>query len=309
MGRALQLPGANSTLKANPKLSVRKGAFTYNVEAHDEKQTYTVTDGTHTISLPIQWSFGVGMQTWVLEREGQFYESLVSFFPQVGGLDTTLGDERLTPTKLDEAFGRLLTQKDVKDCFGCHSSNSAPNGTLNLKALKPGVTCEHCHAGASSHMVDAIQGQLDSAPPDLKKLVSEDVSNFCGQCHRTWDTVVRGRMLGEVNVRFQPYRLANSKCYDGTDPRISCIACHDPHKDLVRQSASYDSNCLACHGTSSGSVAALISSTSRAPAKTCPVAKANCASCHMPKVKPAGGHITFTDHQIRIVKAGEPYPN
>jgi formate-dependent nitrite reductase cytochrome c552 subunit len=39
------------------------------------------------------------------------------------------------------------------------------------------------------------------------------------------------------------------------------------------------------------------------------VAKANCASCHMPKVNLPGGHMSFTDHEIRIVKPGEPYPN
>jgi hypothetical protein len=28
----------------------------------------------------------------------------------------------------------------------------------------------------------------------------------------------------------------------------------------------------------------------------------------MPKVQPPGIHATFTDHMIRIAKAGEPYP-
>jgi len=39
------------------------------------------------------------------------------------------------------------------------------------------------------------------------------------------------------------------------------------------------------------------------------VAKENCVSCHMPKVLLPGGHMKFTDHEIRVVKAGEPYPN
>lgn len=28
----------------------------------------------------------------------------------------------------------------------------------------------------------------------------------------------------------------------------------------------------------------------------------------MPKVELPGGHAQFTDHNIRVVKAGEPYP-
>jgi formate-dependent nitrite reductase cytochrome c552 subunit len=39
------------------------------------------------------------------------------------------------------------------------------------------------------------------------------------------------------------------------------------------------------------------------------VAKENCVSCHMPKVTLPNGHMTFTDHQIRVVKPGDPYPN
>jgi len=302
MGRAL-LTGANPTLQANPKLTVRKGTFTYTVETHGDASTYSVTDGARTLSLPIHWTFGVGAQTWVLEREGRLYESLVSYYPAIQGLDTTTGDERLKPSTLEDAMGRELKPGDSKDCFGCHATHSVVDGKLSLQALHPGVACEHCHVGSSTHLVDALQGVMDSAPPDLKKLGPEDIASFCGQCHRTWETVVRNRWRGEVNVRFQPYRLANSRCFSGTDPRIGCLACHDPHQDLVQQDASYDAKCLACHGSSTGSAVAARG------AKTCPVAKENCVKCHMPKVTLPGGLMTFTDHQIRIVKAGDSYPN
>jgi hypothetical protein len=71
-------------------------------------------------------------------------------------------------------------------------------------------------------------------------MAAEEMSNFCGQCHRTWETVVGLRLFGEKNVRFQPYRLANSQCFLGDDKRIRCTACHDPHAALVREDASYD---------------------------------------------------------------------
>jgi len=44
-------------------------------------------------------------------------------------------------------------------------------------------------------------------------------------------------------------------------------------------------------------------------AKVCPTATSQCVSCHMPKVKLPNGHLTFTDHEIRIVKKDEPFPN
>src|SRR5271169_4989657 len=75
MGRALALPGANPVLKDIPKLTVRKGPYTYTVETHAGESTYSVSDGTRTIRVPIHWNFGAGAQTWVVERDGQQYES------------------------------------------------------------------------------------------------------------------------------------------------------------------------------------------------------------------------------------------
>ncbi len=305
MGRAMALPGANPVLRDIPKLTVRKGPYTYNVETHNGESTYSVSDGSRTIPLAMHWNVGAGAQTWVLEHNGRRYESAVSYYPSIPGLDFTTGDEDLKPQNLEDAIGREIFMPETKVCFGCHASNAVTKGKLTLEALRPGVTCEHCHTGTTSHLADSFNGDFDSTPPDLRKLSSEDISNFCGQCHRTWETVVRNRWRGELTVRFQPYRLANSKCFDGGDPRISCIACHDPHVDIVRQDATYDSKCLACHSAS----AAPVSASQKVHAPICPKAKSDCVSCHMPKVKLPNGHLTFTDHEIRIVKAGEPFPN
>jgi hypothetical protein len=315
MGRALAFPGANPVLKDNPTLTVRKGPYTYTVETRSAESTYIVSDGTRTISIPIHWNFGAGAQTWVLDYNGHRYESAVSFYPSIPGLDFTTGDEDLKPKNLEEAIGREIELRETKVCFGCHASNAVTNGKMTYETLRTGVTCEHCHAGTTIHLSDALNGDFDSAPPDLRKWPSEDISNFCGQCHRTWETVVRNHWRGELTVRFQPYRLANSKCYDGADPRISCVACHDPHQDVIREDSSYDPQCLACHSVSTpASFAAAASSTPASAkalthAKTCPSAKADCVSCHMPKIKLPNGHMTFTDHQIRVVKPGEPFPN
>ncbi len=182
-----------------------------------------VSDGTRTISIPIHWNFGAGAQTWVLERDGHRYESAVSYYPSIPGLDFTTGDDDLKPRNLEEAIGREIGMAETKVCFGCHASNAVTNGKMTFETLRPGVTCEHCHAGTTTHLTDSFNGDFDSTPPDFRKWPSEDTSNFCGQCHRSWETVVRNHWRGQLTVRFQPYRLANSKCFDGADPRISCI--------------------------------------------------------------------------------------
>ena len=66
----------------------------------------------------------------------------------------------------------------------------------------------------------------------LKSLSAEETNEFCGACHRTWGQVAQMRLRGPLNVRFQPYRITNSKCFDAEDRRIACTACHDPHSQL-----------------------------------------------------------------------------
>jgi cytochrome c551/c552 len=134
---------------------------------------------------------------------------------------------------------------------------------------------------------------------------------FCGSCHRSIEEViVRPNRDGLNNVRFQPYRIFNSKCYSD-DRRISCLACHDPHESLRQDAAYYDAKCLACHqpGRSSKAVAVSSQSSENRTARGCKVETKNCAACHMPKVDLPGAHFKFTDHRIRIARAGEPYPH
>ncbi len=300
MHHALETPGANPTLESHPNLSVQQGKYLYTVQTKDGRSTYSVSDGTNTISVPIRWIFGQHAQTWVLEKDGGLYESLVSYFPLDQGLATTPGDGKIVPTDLIEAFGRKITAGESLQCFGCHASNVVKGTKLDLENLSPGVGCERCHAGAAQHMSDAARENFSSLPKALKTMNAEDAGNFCGQCHRTWDATVRNHWHGASDVRFQPYRLAISKCFIGNDPRISCLACHNPHRQADHNLIAYDAKCLACHGKTATNDAST--------AKSCPVSKSNCVSCHMPRVPLPGGHAIFTDHFIRIVKPGEPYP-
>jgi hypothetical protein len=248
---------------------------------------------------------GAQAQTWVLERNGQLYESRVGYYPLINGLGITTGDEQLDPKTLEDAIGRPISEAETKMCFGCHATGAVVNQKVDLAALKPGLTCEHCHLEASAHLAAIVaDAEHVPLPKKLGAMSSEDTSNFCGQCHRTWETVVRSHWRGQADVRFQPYRLANSRCFNGTDPRISCVACHNPHQKIVRDTAYYDPKCLACHSPQATAAVA-----DGVHAKICPVAKSNCSSCHMPKVALPNGLMELTDHQIRVVKPGEPYPN
>jgi hypothetical protein len=295
MANALQTIAECSILKENPLLAFQEGKYSYRIERKGEQSVYTVTDGQQTISTPLSWAFGLGSagQTYVLEINGQLYESRVSYFRNVKGLSLTLGAEGLHPTTLLQAAGRIINRPEKVRCFGCHSTNSSDHRQPTLDKLTPGVQCERCHGSTENHLAGLKKGDAQLAT--MKRLgagTTEDISNFCGQCHRTWAEIAAGGQHGIVDIRFQPYGLATSKCYDTEDPRISCVACHNPHEQVDREDVRYDAKCQACH-----------SRGGKAAAKLCSVAKNNCVSCHMPKLELPGAHYKFTDHDIRITKA------
>jgi len=151
------------------------------------------------------------------------------------------------------------------------------------------------------------EGNLDAGlaaivnPKDLKPVDSVD---FCGACHTTWWDAKRTAATGVANVRFQPYRLESSHCWGNGDARLTCVSCHNPHQPLVREARAYDKRCLSCHANSKQS-----KSTTDQPGAACPVGKEDCVTCHMPRYEVPDMHYQYTDHRIRIVKAGEPFPD
>jgi hypothetical protein len=302
MGIGIELPPNQEPLQAHPKLTLEANGYHYDIERKNGVSTYTVSDGSGALTLPVRYAFGVYNLTFVLEYQGRFYESLVSYYQAIQGLGITIGDERVRPRNLTEAMGRLTSDQEIIGCFTCHGTNVVSQGKLALGSLKPGVSCEHCHLGADAHMQAIAAGKPAPLPRKLGEMAAEEMSNFCGECHRTWESVVGLRLFGEKNVRFQPYRLANSRCFLGQDQRIRCTACHDPHKDVVRDDASYDGVCLSCHSVKPDAAATVVTR------KTCPVANKDCARCHMPKVRLSETPAVFTDHKIRVVHAGEAYP-
>jgi hypothetical protein len=299
MAQALERVDACAILQQHPDLSFREGPYRSHIVRQGDRSILTVEGEGETLTVPLLWAFGRGQagQTYVFEHDGAFYESRVSFYNAAGALDLTMGALNKKPESIAEAAGRRMDALGARDCFGCHSNGGVSAGKLHLDAMIPGVGCQSCHGEVEKH-ADAVRaGDAAAAKmPHLAALSAEEMADLCGRCHRTWSQIALNGPRGVNNVRFQPYRLTNSKCYDAADRRIRCAACHDPHAPLSTSLASYDASCAACHS------AALHT-------KVCRVGKAKCAGCHMPKVDLPGAHAEFTDHQIRIARAGEPYPN
>jgi hypothetical protein len=299
MAKALAPIAACEILQRNPELTFRDTGYESRISRDGDRSLLTISGGGETLTVPLLWAFGRGQagQTYVFERDGTYYESRLSFYNAPHGLDLTMGAQPGRPKSIEDAAGRRMSPRDAVDCFGCHSTGAVSGGRFHVESVVPGVGCDSCHGPAEKHVAAVRAGvAAGAAMPKLGAETAEEMSELCGRCHRTWSQIAMNGPRGVLNVRFQPYRLTNSRCYNVSDARIRCAVCHDPHGPLETTAAAYDRKCAACHSAAAHSM-------------TCPVAKQNCVNCHMPKIELPGAHARFTDHQIRIARAGDPYPN
>jgi hypothetical protein len=307
MSRALEPVESCEILKAHPRLNFRNGPYSYQIVRDGKRSIYTIGDGLNSISEPVLYCFGQGKagQTYVFQHKGVFYESRVSYYQEIQGLDFTIIHPHSVPQSLEDGLGRPMTMEAAQGCFACHSTAAVSSGQLQLDHLMPGVTCEGCHGPGEKHIAAIKAGSRNLQVFNPAKLEADELSQeFCGACHVSFEkALLMPRQGGTNNLRYQPYRIFNSPGHSG-DARISCLACHDPHDKLSADTAFYDAKCLACHlGTRDQA------KTEARSAPACPVSKQQCTTCHMPKIDLPGAHGKFTDHWIRIVKPGAPTPN
>ena len=309
MARALFMPSQSAVLKSHPRLTYKTGIYSYEIVTDGSQSLYRVTDGKESLSEPVLYAFGNARiaQTFVFRHNGRLQEGRISYYRAIDGLDWTIGDALNAAPSVQEAAGRDIDSAEARNCFSCHGTSATVNYELQLDRLVPGVSCEACHGPAAAHVAAMNAGdRANSRIFNPMRLPPEKLSQeFCGACHRSVDTVAMMPDLGGVgNVRFQPYRLFNSRGHDPNNSHFACTACHDPHVELTSDASSYDANCTGCHAPGpSGNT-----SISARSGKVCPVAKERCVSCHMPKIELAGAHYKFTDHRIRVARPGDPYP-
>ena len=305
MGMAMESVAESLIFTAHPLMTFKNGVYKYEIVRRNKESFYSVSDGKEAITLPILFALGQGKagQTYVLQYENEFYESLVSYYNEIKGLDFTIGAPRNVPASLKEALGRRLSKNDTMKCFNCHATGAVSGGQLQLKKMATGIRCEACHGPGGAHAAAGKAGEPNAGLIfNPARLSGDELSqDFCAACHRGNEEFSLLRSLEINNVRFQPYRIFKSKCYSD-DRRISCTACHNPHEALNETAAYYDAKCLSCHQAKGARGAG-------GDAPSCRVGAKNCSSCHMPKIEPPGAHFKFTDHYIRIVKSNQAYPN
>jgi len=300
MARAVKPATAAAFTNFPEAMHFRAGSYDYLLSQTAGGARYSTTNGQQSASAPVSWIFGDRQfgDTFLYQQNGIYFESRVSYYRALNGLDLTTGRTAFRPNRFDTALGRRMSPDEPPLCFGCHSTASSTDGVFHPERLVPGVTCEACHGPGAQHVAqmslepDARTSTLIFNPARLGPI---DSSDFCGACHRTSADVSLSDVTGIFILRFPAYRLEQSRCWRNGDARLTCTACHNVHQPRVQDAGFYDKVCRGCHSPASDAQTNMAHTTG-----ICKVANHDCVSCHMPKYTIPSMHTDFTDHKIGI---------
>jgi tetratricopeptide (TPR) repeat protein len=206
--------------------------------------------------------------------------------------------------------GQLIAVRDgVVRCLYCHVTNfrafrDSDKIAGGPEAADPGIGCERCHGPSATHIKAAEIDFPDQAVVNVGRLSAEDVTVQCRDCHIVGDaSVIAQRPDSPDYVRSPGVTMTFSRCYTESAGGLSCLTCHDPHRDSERSPAFYVEKCLACHSADPSQ----IKSQGSFQVVACPVSPTkDCLTCHMPKVPMPVLHTSLTDHFIRVHQQKQP---
>ena len=233
--------------------------------------------------MPIDWAFGQGRpaKRTSIRHDGQWYESRVSYFSALRGLDVTMGQQSITPHNLEEAAGRLAPDhRRCSRCFDCHATNVAQD--LSLANLA-GMTRRHpvrtlsWLGGRASH---GPHGSADAQKSSARSATEETVGLLRAvSSHLVADRRQRTARKSRTSASSP---IASPAASATTQPTAASAA--PPATIRIAQldtfAATYDAKCqLPCSLRQAGGTA-----------RVCRVASKNCVTCHMPQLELPGAH-------------------
>ena len=205
MAHAILKPADSKMLDEFPPKPFKNGDYTYEIKKQGDKVIYTVSDGKTTSVFPVLYSFGEGRkgQVYIFKYKDVLYESRVTLYRGIKGLDITIAQPQQTPTTLESAIGREIPAAEAQSCFSCHSTGSISEGKFQPEKVGEAVSCEACHGPGDNHIKAVITGDPKNLeifnPSHLTPI--QQTQDFCGACHIGFEQVLN--MSEEVNtIRF-----------------------------------------------------------------------------------------------------------
>ncbi|HEV7218909.1 MAG: tetratricopeptide repeat protein [Terriglobales bacterium] len=333
MGKSASIPSTEDPRELTKPVEITKKNQTYSIYARDGKVIQKVSERdaegriVYSEAHDIAYSVGAGDLgiSYLVTKGDSLFVAPISYYTHIRGWD-------LTPGYADGTF-HGFTRRVVDLCVDCHTGwpELVPGSQTRFQRppfrfLKIG--CERCHGPGEIHVAertqDAMSGTYQQESTDWsivnpRKLPTDVRDDVCAQCHFSGDARVLqpgknfldfrpGTPLGDIVAIFsvspaikgshfmalgQFEQMKMSRCWAGSNGRLGCISCHDPHVQLHGDEAVafYRERCMTCHTTNH-----CTESNARRQATSPPD---NCISCHMPKQSTENvGHASLTDHRV-----------
>jgi cytochrome c-type biogenesis protein CcmH/NrfG len=257
-------------------------------------------------------------RSYLINRAGFRYQSPISWYTERQAWD-------LSP-HLGKAIQQLYRPVTVQ-CLFCHCNSFEADENAGNKYLLPrtgehSIGCERCHGPGELHVRNGHASEKNDDGSDATivnpaRLEPALRDGVCEQCHLQGVRVVRraqrlidfrpGLPLSHYLSVFMPTHEGNqqnkfagqveqmhaSACFKGSNGKLGCISCHDPHrKPSAGQKLSFfRDRCLVCHQTESCGLPKSERSSR--------VANDDCVACHMPRIPNTNiAHTSSTDHRI-----------
>ncbi len=288
------------------------------------------------VEQEIDWILGSGnhSRTYLFSTEwGELYQLPVAWYTQSRSWGMAPGFDR--PDHL--GLGRLVRRECMfcHNAYPEVPAGSDAHDEPQRfpETLPEGIGCQRCHGPGAEHSRAAMRVPIDFErvyativdPGSLSPRLRNDV---CYGCHMqpsvaipgsrrfgrgdysyrpgqplpdylvVMDIEERGRDRGErFEINHHPYRLEQSRCFDASEGRLSCLTCHDPHRKVpaAERESHYRAACLGCHQADSCRLEEM-----KAAAPIPEVEADDCAGCHMQKRRTQDViQVKMTDHRIR----------
>jgi hypothetical protein len=276
----------------------------------------------------VDYAFGTPEHylTMIARDEGKTYRALrVSYYrtPKESGWGATSGDVGHSDSVEDRLGQRIDVRDGVVRCLHCHVTRSRdfrdppPAGGPGSAAADRAIGCERCHGPGGNHVqaiardFKDVKGSSDFAIVNVAGAPGATANRQCTECHTVGlASQIERDPENPGYVRSPGVTFAFSRCFTESGGAMSCMTCHEPHREADHSASFYEAKCLTCHSAPAKSSAAnkpSAATTSPARRTVCPVKPvSDCLTCHMPKVPIPTLHKSLTDHYIRVHHSSSP---
>jgi Tetratricopeptide repeat len=288
---------------------------------HQSESEPNVFLDEHTLDYTV--GSGANGLSFLVRRGNRLFQAPLSYYSRAGKWDLSPGYEHG-----DYGFSRSTPE----GCIYCHSGRAQPIPDRPGAYRDPpfeelAIGCENCHGPGEAHTRNPTRNGSIVNPAKLTPRLAE---NICMACHQTGDA--RVLQPGKTYQDFRPGEwlidtvlivkappkseqqqheldllehneaMRASRCFRQSDGKLSCLTCHDPHRQPsgAEISSYFRQKCFTCH-TDRSCKLPLFTRQQQTPPD-------DCIGCHMPERAVAViSHSALTNHRIPATP-DEPLP-